>query len=278
MHPTKASGGKESFLTMETMENNVQAERYRALYEQGFVPIFVNDSFDAVQLAEASVAAGAKVIEITCRRPNVVDEIKRIRSALPDVLVAVGSVVDDGPMLDFQKSRQPKHPSIAELVDLDIHGLVSMMPISLETVARYADTHIFVPGVQTLTEAVAAVEAGAHFAKFFDLSLGGEQKRAGLMTCVAVHGLIPIFVTGGVTLEKIEPYVALRTALLGSGWDVLLGDRYEAMQKKADTAALTAALKAFLDAMAEARSGHLSLPTGGGVQEFLDAVPHYHPF
>ena len=260
------------------MASNVLAERYRTLYEQGFVPIFVNDSFDAVQLAEASVAAGAKVIEITCRRPGVVDEIKRIRKALPDVLVAVGSIVDDGPMLDFQKKRQPKHPSIAELVDLDVHGLVSMMPISLETIRRYSGTHLFVPGVQTLTEAVAAVEAGAQFAKFFDLALGGEQKRAGLMTCVAVHGLIPIFVTGGVTLEKIEPYVGLRTALLGSGWDVLLGDRYAAMQEKPDMAALTAGLKAFLDAMADARSRHVPLPKDGNLQAFLDAVPHYHPF
>ena len=39
-------------------------QRYCRLHQQAFVPIFVSDSFDAVQLAESCVAAGADAIEI----------------------------------------------------------------------------------------------------------------------------------------------------------------------------------------------------------------------
>ena len=254
------------------------AERYCIVHRQGFMPIFVSDSFDAVRLAEAAVAAGAAAVEITCRRKNVADEIRRVRKALPDLIIVVGSVVDDGPMLDFLRRRRPDMPSIAELASLGIDGVVSMMPLSLKTVAEYSATHIVIPGVETLTEAVQAVEAGAHFAKLFSTGPLGEHKRVATATCAATHGLPPIFVTGGVTLEKIEPYVAAGAAMLGSGWDMLLGEHYAQMQSKPDTAALTAALRRFLDEMAAARAKHLTMPTGGTQEEYLRAIPHYHPF
>ena len=47
----------------------------------------------------------------------------------------------------------------------------------------------------------------------------------------ALHGLLPLFVTGNVTCEKIELYVQSRVALLGSGWDLLLANRYEMLQE-----------------------------------------------
>lgn len=40
--------------------------QYLTLYRQGFVPIFVADRLDAVQLADACVMAGAMAVEITC--------------------------------------------------------------------------------------------------------------------------------------------------------------------------------------------------------------------
>jgi len=101
----------------------------KVLMEQKFVPIFVKDDFDAVFLAECSVAAGYRAIEITCRRDNVVDEIKCVKSAFPDLVVMVGSIVDDGPMLDKIKQQRPDFPSIEQLLDLGIDGLVCAMPL-----------------------------------------------------------------------------------------------------------------------------------------------------
>ena len=144
------------------------SQRYCQTHQQGFVPIFVNDCFDAVQLTQACVAAGANTIEITCRRKNVTDEIKRIRKAFPDLIIMAGSTVDDGPMLNFLKTRRPDMPSLDELAQLDIDGFVSMMPISLKTIEKFSKSHIIVPGVETFEQAVQAIEAGAHFTKFFN--------------------------------------------------------------------------------------------------------------
>lgn len=253
-------------------------EKYCLVHKQGFVPIFVNDSFDAVQLAQACLEAGATAIEITCRRNNVKDEIKRIRKAFPDLLIMVGSIVDDGPMLNFLKTRRPDMPSLEQLTQLDVDGFVSMMPISIGTIQKYSSTHMMVPGVETFADAVAAVQAGAHFAKFFTASNQGGPKRIALANCAAMHSLIPIFVTGGVTLDKVKPYVQAGTALLGSGWDVLLGDQYKNMQKNPDIKHLAAALKQFLDEMAESRSQFQSLNNNLQSSEYLKSLKHYMPF
>jgi 2-dehydro-3-deoxyphosphogluconate aldolase/(4S)-4-hydroxy-2-oxoglutarate aldolase len=254
------------------------AERYRAVHQQGFLPIFVADRLDAVQLAEAAVAAGAKAVEITCRRAAVCDDIRRVRAALPELLVLVGSVVDDGPLLNFLQSQRPRIPSIAQLCDLGVDGFVSALPLSQRTIERLASTHVLVPGVETVTEAVRAIEAGAHFAKFFNTNSLGEHHRVAMVTSSPLYGLLPIFVTGGVTLAKIDPYVEARVALLGSGWDMILGGYYQFAQENPKTAELAAALKRYLLAMTEARARHQPQLGGNDTRQYLRSIPHYHPF
>ena len=254
------------------------AKHYVTLHRQGFVPIFVSDRFDAVLLAEAAVAAGAEVVEITCRRRSVCDDIERIKRAFPTLMILVGSTVDDGPMLDFLKRRRPDMPSIRQLCDLGVEGIVSAMPLSLDTVARLSRTHLVIPGVESVTEAVQAVTAGAHCAKFFTTSPLGEHQRVNLATSAPLYGLLPIFVTGGVKCEKIESYVRSRVALLGSGWDLILGERYIKLQNAPDVSELSAVLKLFLDAMSDARQKHQPLVNAGDWRDYLRAIPHYHPF
>ena len=254
------------------------AEKYRVVHQQGFVPIFVSDRFDAVQLAEAGVAAGAKAIEVTCRRQTVCQDIRRIRAAFPDLLVLVGSIVDDGPMLRFLQRRRGDMPGIGQLCDLGVDGFVSAMPLSLETIAKLSRTHLVVPGVETVGEAVQAVQAGAHFAKLWTIIPLGEHRRVELATCAAMHGLLPIFATGGITRDKIEAYVVARAATIGTGWGVMLGDRYESMQDHPSTVELAALLRGYLETMGQARSKHCHLPNAGSTREYLAALPHYHPF
>lgn len=254
------------------------AERYCVVHQQGFLPIFVRDHFDAVQLTEACVRAGARAVEITCQRGKVTDEIRRIREAFPNLLILVGSCVDDGPMLQFLRKRRPDVPAIGELCDIGVDGFVSAMPLSLETVARLSETHLVIPGVETVTEAVAAVEAGAHFAKLFNVSRVGEHRRVAFATSKPVYGLLPILATGNVTVDKIEPYVKAHVALVGAGWDRLLGQRYEAMQDRPDLDAMASICRSYLDTMAAARREHQPELSGNNAQQYLKSIPHYHPF
>ncbi len=258
---------------------NTLAKNYCTIHRQGFVPIFVGDNFDAVLLAEAAVAAGAKAVEITCRRPTICDDIRRVRRQFPDLLVLVGSVVDEGPMYSFLKRRRPDMPTMAELADLDVHGFVSFMPISPESLARFSRTHILMPGVETAPEAAAAVNAGAHFVKFYNTSALGGPKRISLVSGGAMFGLLPIFVTGGVTLNSIGDFVKAGAGLLGAGWDLLLGDDYQALQAKPDVDRISADFKKSLDAMTEARRVHLGPDALSNDDEmYLAGITHYHCF
>lgn len=181
-------------------------------------------------------------------------------------------------MLDFLRQRRGDMPTLAELADLGVDGFVSAMPLSASTISHWSATHLLMPGIETPTEAVRAVEAGAHFAKFFTASTSGADARIATVTSAALHHLLPTFVTGGITRERIAPYVKARTALLGSGWDVLAADAYQQLQDQPDTRELAARLSAFLDEMTRARQAHQPelLAADGTVS--LDQIPHYHPF
>lgn len=257
-------------------------QKYHALYRQGFVPIFVADRFDAVMLAEASIAAGARVIEVTCRRAEALSEIQRIKARFPELIVLAGSTVDDGAMLHFLKRRRtPPMPSLADLASAGADGFVSAMALSTTTIARWSRTHLLIPGVETVSEAVAVLEAGAHFAKLFTADLVGGPARVRRMTSAPLHGLLPLFVTGGISLQRIAEYVDAGAILLGAGWDLMLADRYQPLQNEPHSTALAEALKSFLVAMSDARKtfapriASLSVVEG---RQLVDALPHYHPF
>jgi len=253
------------------------AHQYCTVHRQGFIPIFVSDRFDAVMLVEAAVAAGAKAVEITCRRIHVVEEIRRVRRQFPDLTLLVGSVVDDGPMLHYLKRRRPEMPSLDELAELDVDGFVSFMPLSESTIERFSRTHLVIPGVETIPEAVTALETGAHFAKLHSIDALGGPARVAVATSAPAHGLLPIFVTGGVTRERIETFLDAGAALLAAGWDVLLGAAYDAQQDDPAPQYLTDALRRNLDTVAAARR-KLNIELLDDNTAYLRSITHYHPF
>lgn len=254
--------------------------KYRAVLTQGFMPICVGDRFAIDVLADCVLNAGATAIEITCRRPDALAEIARVKKAHPDLLVLVGSVVDDGPLLAHLQRRRPSMPSLAMLADAGVDGFVSALPISLESVASWSRTHLVVPGVETPTEAVQALERGAHFAKLFTADLMGGAARAARMTCAATHGLIPLFITGGVTRERIADYLNAGVAMLGSGWDVILGEQYQSLQESPRPNVMAGALREFLRTFQSHRETLAPEWTSSRSQsdrDFLAARSHYVP-
>ncbi|HEY4029549.1 MAG TPA: keto-deoxy-phosphogluconate aldolase, partial [Caulobacteraceae bacterium] len=48
---------------------------------------------DAVRLAEALVAGGLRVLEVTLRTPAALEAIRRITEEVPDAVVAAGTVL-----------------------------------------------------------------------------------------------------------------------------------------------------------------------------------------
>jgi 2-dehydro-3-deoxyphosphogluconate aldolase / (4S)-4-hydroxy-2-oxoglutarate aldolase len=253
---------------------------YRKVLEQGFMPICVGDRFDIRTLAQATIGAGASAIEITCRRPNALSEIHQVKRDFPQLIVLAGSVVDNGPLLRHAQRKQPRMPSIAQLLEAGVDGVVSAMPLTAETIRSLSRSHLVIPGVESLTEIAQVLESGAHFAKLFTADLMGECQRVRRMTCAATHGLPPLFVTGGITLSHITDYIKAGVGMLGSGWDVILGDRYSESMERPNQEELSAALRTFLSTFQQSRAAMAPMlfPSAElGDAEFLASLPHYVP-
>jgi 2-dehydro-3-deoxyphosphogluconate aldolase/(4S)-4-hydroxy-2-oxoglutarate aldolase len=253
-------------------------DKYVNVHKQGWIPIFVNDKLDALQLAKICVDSGLKAIEVTCRRPAVLAEIRQIRKAYPDLIILVGSVVDDDNIMQgFLRKRRADFPTMEQLKELGVDGFVAQLPFSERSLEKYADDFIMIPGVETVSEAVDVLNAGAHFAKF----CSSTPLRIKQINSDATHRLFPIFYTGGAALNTLEDYVQSGTALIGGGWDLMLKDKYVEMQSNFNSEIITEKLMAYKEQIDQARSTHVpnfdQLYTAD-TNTYLKALTHFHPF
>lgn len=252
-------------------------DKYIRIHRQGWLPIMVGDRLNALDLADACVKAGVSAIEITCRRRGVLEEIRQIKLRYPKLLVLTGSVVEEPKLLKYLRQQRDDYPTMEELVACGVDGFVAQFCFSNEALLRYSNSHIMIPGVETIKEATEAIRYGAHFVKFCAVS----PERIGQINSEATFKLLPVFYTGGASTERIQAYVKAGAALLGGGWDLMLGNRYEAQQEKAEPEVLLASVKAYLDAFQAARMS--TVPDYGqqllaDSEVYLKGLRHYHPF
>lgn len=253
-------------------------EKYVDVHKQGWIPIFVNDSLDALRLAEICVENGFKAIEVTCRRPRVAEELAQIRSAFPELIILVGSTVDDDSvLLPFLRSRRPDMPSLEQLTGLGVDGFVAQLPFSQTTIKKYSNQYIMIPGVESMAEGVAALNAGAHFTKYCSCS----PDRIKQINSEAAHRLFPVFYTGGASLATLRGYVSAGTALVGGGWDLMLSDIKEEMRVGFNSRKAAERLVSYRQEIQNARAElipNYKKLAKAGPDEYLRGFSHYHPF
>lgn len=248
-------------------------DAYRAIHEQGFVPIFVLDAFDTQVLMEGCLAAGVRAIEYTLRRPDAKKMIPWIRKRYPDMYLLAGSTLDSDRIVTRMRSKHPQLMTLRELKDAGVDGFVSMLGWRLDSIREYAPTHVVIPSAHTATEAFQQVDAGAHLVK-----MSGNQLDL-VRTCrmPPTFDYCPIFVTGGMTVERIPEAVRAGAIAVASGFDVILKGRSEkiSVQEVAD------AISVFVRTTQQVRNEvwpKLAKSIGADKQTWLDALPHYHPF
>jgi 2-keto-3-deoxy-6-phosphogluconate aldolase len=248
-------------------------DAYRAFHEQGFVPIFTNDGFDARMLVEACLAAGVRGIEYTLRRPDAPEMIPWLRRRHPELYLIVGSTLDDDDVTTAMRRRHPALRTLAELDDMGVDGFVSMLGFREATIARYAERRIVIPSAYTPTDALRQVGAGAHFVKFNagNLDLVRECRKP------PTFEFCPVFLSSGVSLAHVPACVEAGGVLLSAGFDLMLRDRPRDMT----VAEVTEVLRAYMAAVADARRRAwpaMVQAAGADARTWLATLPHYHPF
>jgi 2-dehydro-3-deoxyphosphogluconate aldolase/(4S)-4-hydroxy-2-oxoglutarate aldolase len=158
---------------------------------------------DAVPLAEALLAGGVKVLEVTMRTPVALQCIEAIAKAVPDAVVGAGTIrsaADAKAALDAG-SRFAVSPGYTAEVGAACRRIG--LPL--------------LPGVATASEVMAAQADGLSFLKFFPAMQAG-----GLAMLKALGGPFPDVVfcpTGGISLETAPQFLALpNVKVCGGSW------------------------------------------------------------
>jgi 2-dehydro-3-deoxyphosphogluconate aldolase / (4S)-4-hydroxy-2-oxoglutarate aldolase len=170
------------------------------------VPVVVLDEArDAGPLADALVAGGLPVAEVTFRTPAAADAIRAMADRGGDVLVGAGTVVTCA--------------QVDAAVAAGARYLVSP-GTSRAVVERAQERGVPVlPGAVTATEVQAALDLGLDTVKFFPAGTsGGSAAIAALAAPFAGVRFVP---TGGVGPGNLDQYLALPcVAAVGGSWMV----------------------------------------------------------
>jgi 2-dehydro-3-deoxyphosphogluconate aldolase/(4S)-4-hydroxy-2-oxoglutarate aldolase len=189
------------------MARFMRLEVINTLLEIGVVPLFYHGEFEtAVELVNACVRSGAKVIEFTNRGemayPIFGELVKHFAKADPSVILGVGSVIDA--------------PTAALFLAAGANFIVG--PSLNPELSRLCNRRkiLYIPGCATENEITAAEELGAEICKLFPGdTLGPGFVRAVMAPC-PWHRLM---VTGGVdaTEANIAEWIKARAAAVGLG-------------------------------------------------------------
>lgn len=177
------------------------------VYEIGLVPVLrATSATQAMTIADAIIAGGVTVLEITMTVPGAIQVIEQLAKHHGEKLL-----VGAGTVLDAETARSCILAGAQFVVSpaLDIR--------TIELCRRYSVP--VMPGALTPTEVVTAWQAGADVVKVFPCSaLGGAKYLKALQGPLPQIQVIP---TGGVSLDTAEEFLSAGAFALGVGSDLV---------------------------------------------------------
>jgi 2-dehydro-3-deoxyphosphogluconate aldolase / (4S)-4-hydroxy-2-oxoglutarate aldolase len=216
-------------------------EQVRArVLEVAIVPVVrAASAKNAIAAAEAIVAGGISIVEITMTVPGALDVISQLAdSGSGDVLLGAGTVLD---------------PDTARrCFDAGAQFLVTPgFDLGTINAARNAD-RVIMAGALTPTEVIAAWRGGADFIKVFPASaLGGANYIKALRAPLPQIPLVP---TGGVNVSTAADFLKAGAAALGIGGELVSA----AALSSGDTAQITKLASQYLEIVRQTREAEIN--------------------
>jgi 2-dehydro-3-deoxyphosphogluconate aldolase/(4S)-4-hydroxy-2-oxoglutarate aldolase len=176
------------------------------IVQKRIVPVAVVSRVDdALRMAEALLAGGLDVIEVTLRTPEAETCIRRIRDTFPGMLVGAGTVLEVN-----QVERA-----------LEAGAQFGLSPGLNEAVVEKAqDAGLpFVPGIMTPSEVERALRLGCKLLKFFPAEAAGGIKMLQSLAGPYLHTGVKFIPLGGIHAGNAGAYAALPVvAAVGGSW------------------------------------------------------------
>ncbi|MDR0723549.1 MAG: bifunctional 4-hydroxy-2-oxoglutarate aldolase/2-dehydro-3-deoxy-phosphogluconate aldolase [Treponema sp.] len=175
-----------------------------ALGKIGIVPVIkIDNEAQAVPLAKALMAGGIPCAEITFRTTQAEEAIRRIRAAVPDILVGAGTVLNV--------------TQVDKAIDAGAQFIVSP-GFNPQVVSHCIERGIpITPGCTTPSDMERAVEAGLEVVKFFPAEPAGGLDY--IKAIAAPFPMLTFMPTGGINGGNIARYLAYDKILAcGGSW------------------------------------------------------------
>ena len=158
---------------------------------------------DAVPLARALVRGGLPVLEITLRTESALDALKAIATEVPDAVVGAGTVLTSDQLDRAKASGAQFADSPGCTAGLAAAAVAAKLP--------------FLPGVQTISEAMTLVAQGFRFLKFFPAGAAGGLDW--LRSAAAPLAGVRFCPTGGIGADNAVAFLALSNVVcVGGSW------------------------------------------------------------
>lgn len=183
---------------------------HAALRRAPIVPVLtIGDATLAAPLAVALQRGGATAVEVTLRTPAAIEAVRGMKAAAPDLLVGAGTVLDQA---DIERA-------LAAGADFLVSPGTSAVLAQAFRSARVPA----IPGVATVSEAMARREEGFALLKLFPAEVAG-----GAAWLKAIGAPLPdlrFMPTGGITLASLPGYLAQpNVTAVGGSWLVTAAD------------------------------------------------------
>lgn len=170
------------------------------------VPVIAIDSVaQALPLADALIAGGLPIIEVTFRTRAALDVIRLLASERPELLVGAGTVLDPA-TVEAAAEAGARFALAPGCLPATIHRAKALgLP--------------FVPGVQTPSDVELALSLGCRTLKFFPAEAAGGVTMLEAIYAPYRHTGVRFVPTGGVSPANLAAYLSCDAVVaVGGTW------------------------------------------------------------
>ncbi|MCS7338655.1 MAG: bifunctional 4-hydroxy-2-oxoglutarate aldolase/2-dehydro-3-deoxy-phosphogluconate aldolase [Verrucomicrobiae bacterium] len=186
--------------------NRSQSAIWERVFERRVIAVAAIDTPEnAVRLADALLAGGLDIIEITFRTAAAEQCIAKVREKFPTMLVGAGTVLEPEQLVRAQAAGAQfgVAPGLNERV-----------------VQKAAELGMpFMPGVMTPSEVERALGLGCKLLKFFPAQAAGGTKTLKALAGPYAHTGVKFIPLGGIDASNAAEYLAMPiVAAVGGTW------------------------------------------------------------
>jgi 2-dehydro-3-deoxyphosphogluconate aldolase/(4S)-4-hydroxy-2-oxoglutarate aldolase len=186
----------------------IKATTLKQIRQARIVPVVViDDAAVGLELADALLAVGLNVIEITFRTPAAAAAIAKIAAARPAMLVGAGTLLTE----DNVRSALNAGARFGFAPGLNVRIVEAAHRAGLD----------FSPGITTPSELEQALQMQCPLVKFFPAEQAGGVPMLKALEGPYRHTGVQFIPTGGINLKNLADYLALENvAAIGGSWFV----------------------------------------------------------